>query len=147
MGSRDKKSVLTALGPFFHGGFPGLGVDDYIETPGEHKGIFVPKGKNMGHPNHVFVTTDLDMARAYALMYARKDAASETAGDSRGTVYEVQQPKAKDLRIDPDFKILAASRGGYFSFYVKNRLRVTKVVDTVSSDPELEYKLLAPYQT
>lgn len=153
MGSRanqnkkhQQKPSTTPKGPFFHGGVPGLVVNGYLYPPNGHNGVALRKAFPGWRPNTLFVTTHQKLAQAYAYQFARLAPSAGAHGtDSLGTVYEVGDPK--DLTVDPDFRPLAKSMGGAFSFYVKKPLRITNVINTVASNSGLEYKLLAPYQT
>lgn len=119
---------------YYHGGYPGLRINDVLSSKGGLKigGADYGSGK-------IFFTTSVELATGYALQHARKNP------PGLGSVYELEV--SGPMRVDEDYVELAPSRGGPFSFSVKAPPRITRVRTTLGPDPAREHRLFAPFQT
>jgi hypothetical protein len=130
---------------YYHGGFPGLSPGDELHAF-DKTSISLRQNYPLFDPKLIFVTTSLDLATAYALLFARTaPVLPNYSGPAKGSVYrvDVKGPKTPD----EDFAEHAPSRGGHFSYAVTVSPRITAVVDTVAADPHREYRLFAPFET
>ncbi|MGY4541181.1 hypothetical protein ACVWY0_001090 [Arthrobacter sp. UYNi723] len=146
MGKNNMKKKPDEI-RFYHGGFPGLVPGDCI-LPYTDTALSLRRNYDLFDPKKMFVTTSLELATAYALLFARVALGllPNYKGPALGSVYEVKVKGPKEA--DEDFAELAPSRGGHFSYSVLLPPVVIKVVeDAVKASPPREYRLFAPFET
>ncbi|WP_017972459.1 hypothetical protein [Actinopolyspora halophila] len=123
--NRSRQRTTTAVasaapaGPFFHGGVPGKGPGDVL-WPAQRLGFqfqFHTVGATYD-PSWVYITTDADVATAYASRYV--DFLSNREG--YGDVYEVEPVETPQL--DPDYHVFPEV------FLRCRTARITRVVTT-----------------
>ena len=147
MGKASKKKKRSDQVSYYHGGFPGLQTGNQVLPP-ETTEISLRWGYTSFDPQRVFVTTSLELATAYALLFARRAPTDATgySGPALGSVYEVKVrgPKTED----EDFAELAQLRGGHFSYSVVVPPEITRVVTSnLRPNYSQENRLFAPFQT
>lgn len=128
MGKRSRhkaRSTRAADAGYFHGGAPGLSVNDRLQ-PGAVLGaqFSYRAGSAIYDPSFVYVTTDQDVARAYAGRYLT------LAGDQEpGDLYRVRP--IGPVHDDPDY-----AKGGEFPGVVL-RCRQAVIVEAVDREISL----------
>ncbi len=122
-----------ATGTFWHGGPTGLVVDDLITSPFERFGVaaeLMTLGLGPADPRRVYISTDADFARAFAVIKARDR-------DHKPCLYKVD-PQGPVLE-DPDFI------GDHIS-YTARRATILQVAEPhIGITAAQARQLLAPY--
>lgn len=145
MGKKGMNKKTTRI-RYYHGGFPGLTPGTVLKPPNE-TGLSLRSGYARFDPTKVFVTTRVDLARAYALLFARIAPAAGYSGPALGSLYEIKVSSLKHHVPDEDYAEFADKNGPISLALPITAQKIIRVIETVGPNPSEEYKLFAPYQT